>query len=221
MLGNPELDTVLQVGSHKSQAVQKIVSHSLLASFHLMHLRMCFWAVSTHCWVVSNFSSTLISHFQGLLSSHSPPSLYLCLGWPSPAAGLACGLVELCEVGTDPPLPPVRVPSMLSLPSCLSIAPHRLVLSANLQSPLSISLTKVLTQCQLQSWPLRNATCHYLHFNIELLTATAWVQPSGQSPVQWVVHLSNLCYFSLGARMSGGTVWNVQVQVDDVSSQEK
>lgn len=47
---------------------------------------LVFWVVSTHCWVMLSFLFTNIlkSFSRGLLSIHSPPSLYSCLGllWP-------------------------------------------------------------------------------------------------------------------------------------------
>ncbi|KAK4812205.1 hypothetical protein QYF61_009097 [Mycteria americana] len=61
MLGAPELDAVLQP-----------------------RIRLAFWAADAHCWVMLSFSSTSTpkSFSLGLLSIHSLPSLYLCLGLP-------------------------------------------------------------------------------------------------------------------------------------------
>ncbi|XP_074674578.1 translin-associated protein X isoform X2 [Strix aluco] len=67
---------------------------------------------------------------------------------PTHVQDLACGLIELHEVCTAPPLKPVQVPLDGSLPSSLSTSPHSLVSSANLLSvhsiPLSVSPTKML-----------------------------------------------------------------------------
>ena len=79
----PELDAVLQVGSHKKY---RITSLDLLVTILLMQLRiqLAFWAANTHCQFMLNLSSvsTLKSFSSGLLSSYSLPSLYLCLSLP-------------------------------------------------------------------------------------------------------------------------------------------
>jgi len=46
---------------------------------------LAFWTGSAHCWLILSFSSTSTpKSSSGLLSSYSPPSLYLCLGLPRP-----------------------------------------------------------------------------------------------------------------------------------------
>ena len=60
-------------------------------------IRLPFWAASAHCQLMLSFSSTSTpkSFSSGLLSSHSPPSLYLCLGLlPIPVSGAALGLAS-------------------------------------------------------------------------------------------------------------------------------
>jgi len=75
-------------------------------------IQLAFWAASAHCRLMLSFSSTSTpKSFSGLLSSHSPPSLYLCLGLPRPTLqDPALGLVELYVVHAGPPLQPVKVP---------------------------------------------------------------------------------------------------------------
>ena len=75
-------------GITRAEQRGRITSLDLLATLLLMELRiqLAAWAASTHCWVMLSFSSTNIpkSFSSGLLSILSPPSLYLCLGLPSP-----------------------------------------------------------------------------------------------------------------------------------------
>ena len=74
-------------------------------------IRLAFWAASAHCPVLlSSSASTPKSFSSGLLSIHSLPSLYLCLGlsWPR------CRTLHLAmlnfEIRMGPPPKPVKVP---------------------------------------------------------------------------------------------------------------
>ncbi|NWW64128.1 F120B protein, partial [Ifrita kowaldi] len=64
---------------------------------------------------------------------------------PTQVQDLVLGPVEIDEVCTGPPLKPVQIPLDGSLPSCMSMAPHRLVSPADLlrEHSIPLSVTKV------------------------------------------------------------------------------
>ncbi|KAK4811059.1 hypothetical protein QYF61_016345, partial [Mycteria americana] len=126
-------------------------------------IRLAFWAASAHCWLMSSFSSTntLKSFSAGLLSIHSSPSLYPCLGLPRPRLAL---------------LNFRRFPwAHLSSLSRVSTRPLSLVSSTNLlrvhSIPLSMSPTKI---------PLRDTTCHWSppgHRAVDRNSLSVTIQP--------------------------------------------
>ena len=111
MLNDLKLDTVLQVRSHKSRVEGRRTSLDLLVMLLLMQPRIqsAFWAASTHCQLTFSLSSVRIpkSFSSGLLSSHSPPKLYLPEIALIQVQDFALDLVEPHEVGMGPPLKPV------------------------------------------------------------------------------------------------------------------
>lgn len=168
--GNPELDAVLWMGSHKSRikwgknhllwsassasfdAAQDSIWHTLLA--HVV------------------FSSTITSKSfsAGLLPVTFLSSLSVCLGLPWPGCRTLHLFVELQQVCTAP----ISILSgslwVASLHSSMLTSPHSLVSSANFLRvhlvPLSMSPAKILNQ--LQYSPLRGTTG--LHVDSESLT---------------------------------------------------
>ncbi|KAK4815290.1 hypothetical protein QYF61_026195 [Mycteria americana] len=89
------------------------------------------------------------SFSSGLLSIHSPPSLYLCLALPQPMCRtLHLALLKLMRFTWAHLSSLSRSLWMAPLPSSMSTAPHSLVLYANLlrvhSIPLSMWLTKML-----------------------------------------------------------------------------
>ena len=99
MLGAPEPNAVLQLGSHKSGVEGE---NHLLVTLLLMQprIRLAFWPAGVHCRVTLSFSSanTPKSFSAGLLSVHSLPSLYLCLGFVLVSAGTE--LIVFLAAGT-------------------------------------------------------------------------------------------------------------------------
>jgi len=131
----------------------RIISLDLLVTHILMQLGiwLAFWAASTHCQLTLSFSSTNTpkSFSSGLLSSHSPLKLYLCLGLPQPARRtLHLALVNFMRQAWSHLSSLSRFLWIASHPSNVSIEPLSLVSSANLlrvhSIPLSMSPTKVL-----------------------------------------------------------------------------
>ena len=131
---------------------------------------------------------------------------------PTHMQDLVLGLVEPHEVRTGPPLKPVKVTLMPSLPSSVSNAPYRLVWLANLlrvrSIPLSMSPTKMFSNAGPYTDPWQKPLVPGLHLDIEPLIATVWVQPSSQFLIQRVVRLSNPCLCSVETRMSQRAVSN-------------
>ena len=109
------------------------------------------WAASKHCWLVMSLSSINIykSFTSGLLSSHSLPSLYLCLGLPLPKCRtLHLALLNFMRVTWAQLSRLSRSLWIASLLSYVPVTPLKLVSSANLMRvhsiPLSMSSTKKL-----------------------------------------------------------------------------
>ncbi|KAK4812348.1 hypothetical protein QYF61_017125 [Mycteria americana] len=88
VLRAPELDTILQVGSHQGRAEGQDHLPRLLATLLWMQprIRLAFWAVSAHCWLMSSFSpiSTPKSFSAGLLSITSSPTCIETEDCPDP-----------------------------------------------------------------------------------------------------------------------------------------
>ena len=115
----------------------RIPSLDLLATVLWMQprIQLAFWAVSTHCRVMLSFLSSRIpkSFSSGLLSMHSPPTLYLCLALPPPMCRtLHLALLNFLRFTQAHPSSLSRSLWMASLPSSMSTTLHSLVLSANL-----------------------------------------------------------------------------------------
>ena len=112
VLGDAELDAVLQMRCHQSRAKGQNhlpqpagcasfdAAQGLLGCERTLPVILNFWSAST----CKSFSSRL-------LSIHSLPSLYLCLGFPRPRCStLQFALLDLNKVHRDPPLKPAQVP---------------------------------------------------------------------------------------------------------------
>jgi len=107
MLRAPELDIVVQMGSHQNRIEGRITSLDLLATLLLMQPKIwwIFWAASTHCQLMASFSSTSTpkSFSSGLLSIPSSALPVLILGVaPTQVQDPALGLVEPHEVHVGP-----------------------------------------------------------------------------------------------------------------------
>lgn len=74
--------------------------------------------------------------------------------------------------------------------------------------PPSMSPMKMLNSTSPNTSPWDIPLVTGLHWLIELLTTTFWVQPSSQLLICWVVHPSNQYLSSLNTRMCCGTVSN-------------
>ncbi|KAK4829131.1 hypothetical protein QYF61_002210 [Mycteria americana] len=109
VLRAPELDTVLQVGSHLEQR-GRITSLDLLAMLLLMQprIQLAFWAVSAHCWVMSGFSFTITP--KAALNPFTPQPVLILRVAPTQVQDPALGLFEPHEVHMGPLLELVQVP---------------------------------------------------------------------------------------------------------------
>jgi len=141
MLGPPELDSGLQVGSHQSRV--ELQNHLPQPAGHITFCAAQdmagFWTVSAHCWV----ELLIRQHPQVLLLRATLSFPVFMLGIASiQVQDVALDLVELHEVHTGPPLKPVKVPLDGKPSSNVSTAPHSLVSSANLLRMHSISLSR-------------------------------------------------------------------------------
>ena len=190
VLRAPELNTGLQVGSHKAEQMGRIPSLDLLALLLLMQprIRLAVWAVNAQCQVMLNLLSTSTpkSSFSGLLSIHSPPSLYLCLGLPQPMCRtLHLTLLNLVRFAQAHFLILSRSLWVTSFFSSVSTAPHSLVSSVNLlrvhSVPLSMLLTKRLNSTVPRTQPWGTPLVTGVHLDIEPLTATRSVWPRWSS----------------------------------------
>lgn len=145
----------------------------------------------------------------GLVSAHSLPSMYLCLGLPWPSYRiLTLALVKLYEVHTVSPLKPVEVP-LEGIPSLQSVnCISQSAVIGNLLRLNLIPLSKLLAKMLERGGPITDpwGMIHVtgLHLDNELLTATLglWAPPNPSS-----IH-QNLCFFSLKAMMLCRTVSN-------------
>jgi len=98
-------------------------------------VRLAFLAASAHCQLMLSFlsTSTAKSFSSGLLSIHSLPSLYLCLGLPQPMClTLHVTMLNFMRFARAHLSSLSRSLWTISLPSSVSTAPHSLVLSAKL-----------------------------------------------------------------------------------------
>mgnify|MGYP001857004296 CR=1 FL=1 len=135
VLGSPELDAVIQVGSHESRVMGQ--NHLPQPAGHLLtqpRIQLALWPASAHCWLMSSLSptDTSKSFSEGCSQAILHPA-YILLGIaPTQVQHLALGLVALHGVDMSPPLKPVQVP--------LYGFPPKLLHSV----PMSMSPTKML-----------------------------------------------------------------------------
>ncbi|KAK4813652.1 hypothetical protein QYF61_014951 [Mycteria americana] len=228
MLGAPELDAVLQVGSPKSGVEGENHLPRLLVTLLLMRprRRLAFWAASTRCQVMLSFTSanTPESFSAGLLSLHSPPSLYLCLGLPQPMwQDLALGLVELHEVLTGPPLKLVKVPlgsiPFLQRVHCITQLCVVGKLAEGALNPTVHVTDKDVKQCRSQYRPLRNTTRHWSplgHQAVDHNSLSASIQPVPHPPSGPSVKSMSLQFRDKDV-MQDSVKCFAQVQADDIS----
>jgi len=138
----------------------RIISLNLLVTLLLMQpgIWLAFWVLSAQCWFVLNLSSTHTpkSFSSGLVSSHSPPSLYRCLGLPRPRCRtLHLALLNFRMLAWVHPSGCSRSLWMASLSSSVSIAPLSLV-SANVLRVHSILLSMSPTEVLNNASPSTN-----------------------------------------------------------------
>ncbi|KAK4822069.1 hypothetical protein QYF61_009330 [Mycteria americana] len=179
VLRAPELDAALQGGLTRAEQRGRTPSLALLATLRVMQprTRLAFWAASTHCRLMSSFSSTGTpkSFSAGLLSIPSSPSLCRTLHLP---------LLDLMRFTQAHFSSLSRSLWMTSRPSAVSTAPLSLVSSANLLRVHSISLSMSLMRILNRTGPSTDSRgtplVTDLHLDIEQLTATLWIRPSNQ-----------------------------------------
>ena len=202
-------------GLTRAEQKGRIPSLDWLAMFPLMQprVRLAFWTVSTHCWLMSSFSSTGThkSFLAELLSITLAPSLYWYLGLPWPMCRtLHLILLNLMRFTQAHFLSLSKSLWMVFQPSSLLTAPLSLMSSANLLKvhsiPLSMSRMKILTSTGPSNDPWGTPLVTSLHLDIAPLTTSLWMQPSKQFPIHWTVHPSNPPLSDLERRMLWGTV---------------
>ena len=132
-----------------------------------------------HCWLMLRLSSTntLKSFSSELLSNHSLPGLYLCLGLPQPRCRtLHLAWLTFMRLAWAHFSSLSRSLHIASLHPSTSSAPLSMVSYANLlrvhSIPLSMSPTKMLNSTSPSTDPWRTWLITGLYLNSELLTAT-------------------------------------------------
>jgi len=157
-----------------------------------------------------SWTTTRKSFSSGLLSVHSLPSLYLCLGLPQPI----CRTLHLALFSfmMFPLLQPVKVPldgiPSLQCVNCTTQLGGISKLAEGAPNPTIRVADKDVKQCRSWYWPLGIPLITGLHLDVKLLTTSLWVQLSSQFLIHRVIHLSNPCLSSLETRVSCGTVSN-------------
>jgi len=134
------------------------------------------WFSLTVCHTPKSFSSEL-------LSSHSLPSLYLCLGLPRlRCRTLHLALLNFMRLAWAHLSSLSRSLWIASLPSSVSTAPLSLVSSAAFWGCTWSHYPCCLQRCysgpSTDPWGMPLTTD--LHLDTDLLTATLWVRPSSQ-----------------------------------------
>ena len=126
------------------------------------------------------------SFFSVLLSVHSPPSLYLCLGLPWPR-GRTCalGLIELHEFCTAPPLKPVRVPldgvpSLQHVDCTTQLGVTSKLAEGALNPIVHVTNKDVSASPSTDPWRVPLIPC--LHLDTKPLMVILWVWPSRHIP---------------------------------------
>ncbi|KAK4818782.1 hypothetical protein QYF61_019128, partial [Mycteria americana] len=194
MLGAPEQDAVLQVGSHESRVEGE--NHLPRPPGHA-----CFDAVQDKVGFVG-CKCTLPGHVELLINQHaqvlllraalnpfSTQPVFVLWIVPTHAQDLALGLAELHEVRTGPPLKPVNVP-LDGIPS-LQRVDHTTQLGVigklaeGALNPTVHVTDKDVKWCQSQYRPLRNDTCHWCplgHQAIDRNSLSVAIQPIPYPP---------------------------------------
>ena len=131
-------------------------------------IQLAFWAARARCWLMLSFSSisTPKSCSLGLLSSHSPPSLYLCLGLPRPMCRtLHLTLLNFMRFTQAHLSRPVQVP-LNGIPSLQRINHTTQLgvvgkLAEGALGPTVHVTDKDIKHHRPQYQPLRHITCHW------------------------------------------------------------
>ena len=118
-------------GLTRAERRGRITSHDLLAMLLLMQprIQLAFWAASAHYWLMFSFASanTPKPFLTGLLSIHSFPSLYLCVGLPqSMCRTLHLALLNFMTFAQAHLSSLSRCLWMAFFPSCMLTTPHTL-----------------------------------------------------------------------------------------------
>lgn len=132
--GAPEMDAVFHMGSHESRGGESPPSMLLLVQ---PRMQLGFWASSTHCWIILDFTSA--TNTPGLYPQGCSPSI-LCSEViriaQTQVQNLSHSLAALHKVAMSPPL---KGPSGWHL-SPTACCPHSLMPSADLLRAHSIPL---------------------------------------------------------------------------------
>jgi len=170
MLGAPELDAVLQVGSHQSRVegqnhLPQPAGHaSLDVAQDTVGLLGCKCTLPVHVELLIHHYP-LVLLLRAALEPLSAQPVFVFGIAPTQVQDLALALVELHEVHTGAPLQPVKVP-LNGIPS-LQCVNHTTQLGAvgkiaeDALSPTVHVADKDIKQHRPQHRPLRHNTCHW------------------------------------------------------------
>ncbi|GAB0205260.1 hypothetical protein GRJ2_002991600 [Grus japonensis] len=227
VLGTPDLDTVLQVESHKSRVegqnhLPRPAGHtSFDAAQDTVGFLGCKRTLLAHVELLINQYPQVLLLRAALNPFPAQPLAALGIA-PTHVQNLALGLVELHGVHIGPPLNPVRVP-LDGIPSlqCVSCTTQLGVVGKLAEGALSPTVhvtDKDVEQCRSQYQLLRNATCHWSPLGYQAVdgnSLSATIQP-------FPYPLSGLSIKSMSLQFRDKDVMRdsvkclAQVQVDDV-----
>ncbi|KAK4808881.1 hypothetical protein QYF61_007996 [Mycteria americana] len=194
MLGAPQVDAVLQVGSHKSGVkgqnhLPRPAGHSSFdAAQETVGFLGCKHTLPGHVELLINQHPQILLRRAALNTFSAQPVFVLGIA-PTQVQNFALGLVELHEVRTGPPLKPVQVP-LDGIPSlqrvdCTTQLGVVGKLAEGALNPTVHVTAKDVKQCQSQHQPLRNAACHCSppgHRAIDHNSLSATIQPIPYPP---------------------------------------
>ncbi|KAK4830572.1 hypothetical protein QYF61_011750 [Mycteria americana] len=170
MLGAPELNAVLQVGSHESRVQgenhfpQPADHASFDAAQDTVGFLGCKCTLPAHVELLINQQPQVIL-LTAALNPFSAQPVFVLGTSPTHVPDLALGPVELHEVHMGPPLKPVKVPldgipSLQRVNHTTQLGVIGKIAEGALNPTVHVS-NKYVKQRRSQYRPLRNTTCHW------------------------------------------------------------
>ena len=208
--GSPELDAALQTCLTRTAWRGRVTSIELLAKLCLMQPRglLVFFVVRTRCWLPVSLLATRTprSFTAKLLLSWPIPSLSCCLGLSLPRSRtLNFPLLNFTRFLSAHFSSMPRSLWMAEYTSAVSDTPPGFVLSANLLSvhyaPTLRPLMKMLNSSGPSIKPWGTLLVTGIQLDLVLWITELWAWQFSHFPVHLTVHLSNLYFIILPARI--------------------